>query len=91
MTSASAAEVVVTTMEVPTTAEGEPDRGPIPVIIGVGLIVIGCRIVAVPAKCPAAVPMATMAPAAPAVTVMHMLYGGILRHVQPGKTADRRC
>jgi hypothetical protein len=95
MTSASATmemstAVMATTMEVATAAEGEADRRPVSVVVGIRLIVIWGRIVAVPAKCPTAVPVTAMSPAPPAATIVYRLDVGSMRHLQPRQTTNRR-
>ena len=47
MMTTTAVEMSTTTVEVPATAEGEADRGTVPVIVGIGLIVVRLGIVAV--------------------------------------------
>jgi hypothetical protein len=78
-------------MEVPTAAEGEADRRPVAVIVGIGLIVVWRRVVAIPAKCPAAMPVTAMAPTTAAAAIVHGLDVGSLRHFQPRQTSGRPC
>jgi hypothetical protein len=95
MTSASATvematAVMATAMEVATPAEGEANRRPVSVVVGIRLIVIWGRVVAVPAKCPTAVPVTAMSPAPPAATIVYRLDIGSVRHLQPRQTTNRR-
>jgi hypothetical protein len=97
MTSASATvemttmPVTVATMEVPTATEGEANCWPVPIVIRIGLIVVWHCVVAVPTKCPAAMPVAAMSPTTAAAAIVYGLDVGSMRHLQPRQTTDRPC
>jgi hypothetical protein len=90
MATAVTAVMATAAMEVATPAEGEANRRPVSVVVGIRLIVIWGRVVVVPAKCPTAVPVTAMSPAAPAATIVYRLDVGGMRHFQPRQTTNRR-
>ncbi len=77
------------TMEVPATAKGETDRRAVPVIVGIGLVVVGRCVVAVTSERSSAVPMSTVPPTWATAAIVYLLDVGRVRHFQSSKATNR--